>query len=84
MKGYKIEICANSSESAIIAQRSGADRVELCAGMPDLSFLCAICLFQHSRLKRMRYIRYIVEYLILAQWLQSRSVKVKQLHTARR
>ena len=32
---FKIEICANSLESALIAARSGADRIELCAGMPE-------------------------------------------------
>ncbi|MCR4765459.1 MAG: copper homeostasis protein CutC [Bacteroidaceae bacterium] len=35
MEKYKIEICANSLESALIAQESGAHRVELCAGMPE-------------------------------------------------
>ncbi len=32
---FKIEICANSLLSAMIAAQSGADRVELCAGMPE-------------------------------------------------
>ena len=35
MKSYKIEICANSAESAVMAQRGGAHRVELCAGIPE-------------------------------------------------
>ncbi len=32
---YKIEICANSVASALNAQSAGADRVELCAGIPE-------------------------------------------------
>lgn len=32
---YKIEICANSVLSCINAQEAGANRVELCAGMPE-------------------------------------------------
>ena len=32
---YKFENCANSVESCVEAQRGGADRVELCAGIPE-------------------------------------------------
>ena len=32
---YKFEVCANSVESCVEAQRGGADRVELCAGTPE-------------------------------------------------
>lgn len=32
---YKIEVCANSTASCIEAQKGGAYRVELCAGIPE-------------------------------------------------
>lgn len=34
-KDFKIEVCANSVESVRVAVKVGADRVELCAGMPE-------------------------------------------------
>lgn len=34
-KQYRFEVCANGVESCLAAQEGGADRVELCAGIPE-------------------------------------------------
>lgn len=34
-EGFMVEVCANGVESCLAAQAGGADRVELCAGIPE-------------------------------------------------
>ena len=34
-ENYEFEVCANSVESCLEAQKGGADRVELCMGIPE-------------------------------------------------
>ena len=34
-ENYEFEVCANSVESCIAAERAGANRVELCMGIPE-------------------------------------------------
>lgn len=34
-ENFRFEVCANSVESCMMAQNGGADRVELCAGIPE-------------------------------------------------
>lgn len=35
MENYQFEVCANSVESCLAAQNGGANRIELCAGIPE-------------------------------------------------
>ena len=35
-----IEICANSAQSCVEAEKGGAKRVELCAGIPEGGISC--------------------------------------------
>ena len=32
---FRIEVCANSVDSGVEAQKGGAARIELCAGIPE-------------------------------------------------
>jgi copper homeostasis protein len=35
MRNFKVEVCVDNIESALIAQEAGADRIELCTGLPE-------------------------------------------------
>ena len=46
---YKFEICANSVASCIAAEKGGADRVELCAGIPEGGTTPSIGMIRNAR-----------------------------------